>query len=292
MRTPPHLLTALVTPFTRSGEVDLDAHRFNLRVLTDRGIKGFLIGGSTGEGPYLDPGERTALVGAARLDLGKRPFLLAGIAGESLRAASAQAEEAAAAGADAVLVLTPTTMVRGNHAAVVGFFESVADTSAVPVFLYSVPAVTGYTLPSVSAIELSQHPNIFGMKDSTGDPVAMAGLVENTTDGFVLMTGASRAVTLSIAAGAHGAITASSNYLPELANQVVAAARRSPRSAAHLQSRLTRLSAAAEAHRVPGVKAAAELVGLRPGYPRKPLRQLQAKDRKAIEKAFREAGIL
>ena len=292
MRTLPHLLSALVTPFTRSGELDLDAHRFNLGVLTDRGIKGFLIGGSTGEGPYLDPGEREALVGTARQELGKRPFLLAGIAGESLRAASAQAEEAAAAGADAVLVLTPTTMVRGNHAAVVGFFEHVADASPIPVFLYSVPAVTGYALPSESAIELSQHPNIAGMKDSTGDPVAMAGLVEYTTGDFVLMTGASRAVMLSIAAGAHGAITASSNYLPELASKVVAAARRSPRSAAPLQSRLTRLSAAVEAHRVPGVKAAAEFVGLRPGYPRKPLRPLPAKDRKRLETLLAQANVI
>jgi dihydrodipicolinate synthase/N-acetylneuraminate lyase len=292
MRNPPHLLTALVTPFTRSGEVDLDAHRFNLRILVDRGIQGFLIGGSTGEGPYLDPGERGALVGTARQELGKRPFLLAGIAGESLRAASAQVEETAAAGADAVLVLTPTSMVRGNHAAVIEFFENVADTSPVPVFLYSVPAVTGYTLPRESAIELSQNPNIVGMKDSTGDPVAMAGLVETTTDDFVLMTGASRAVTLSIAVGAHGAITASSNYLPELASKVVSTARRSTRAAAQFQSQLTRLSAVVEAHRVPGVKAAAKLVGLRPGYPRKPLRQLPAKDRKAIERAFGEAGTL
>ncbi|MGZ5383485.1 MAG: dihydrodipicolinate synthase family protein [Acidimicrobiia bacterium] len=292
MRNPPHLLTALVTPFTRSGEVDLDAHRFNLRILTDRGIKGFLIGGSTGEGPYLDPGEREALTSAARQDLGNRPFLLVGVAGESERVARAQAEEAAAAGADAVLVLTPTTMVRGNHAAVVGFFRDVADASPVPVFLYSVPAVTGYTLPSESAIELSQHPNIAGMKDSTGDPVAMAGLVEYTANDFLLMTGASRAVTLAIAAGANGAITASSNYVPELANQVVAAARRSPRSAANLQSRLTRLSAAVETYRVPGVKVAAGLVELRPGYPRKPLRQLPIKDRKMIEKALRREGIL
>jgi 4-hydroxy-tetrahydrodipicolinate synthase len=209
-----------------------------------------------------------------------------------LRAANAQAEEAAAAGADAVLVLTPTTMVRGNHAAVIGFFEHIADASPVPVFLYSVPAVTGYALPSESAIELSQHPNIAGMKDSTGDPVAMAGLVEYTTDDFVLMTGASRAVTLSIAVGAHGAITASSNYLPELASKVVSTARRSTRAAAQLQSQLTRLSAVVEAHRVPGVKAAAKLVGLRTGYPRKPLRPLPAKDRKRLETLLAQANVI
>ena len=292
MSTTPHLLPALVTPFTRSGELDLDAHRFNLGELTDRGIKGFLIGGSTGEGPYLDPGERAVLISAARQELGKRPFLLAGIAGESLRVANAQAEEAAAAGADAVLVLSPTSLVRGNHAAVTGFFQDIADAAPVPVFLYSVPAVTGYSLPVESAIELSQHSNIAGMKDSGGDPVAMARLVEYTVDDFVLMTGSSKAVTLCISVGAHGAITASSNYLPELVLEVVKKARRSPGSARESQAMLTRISTAVEAHRVPGVKAAAELIGLRPGYPRRPLRSLPPKDRRAVEKSLKESGVL
>jgi dihydrodipicolinate synthase/N-acetylneuraminate lyase len=292
MRTPPHLLPALVTPFTRSGELDLDAHRHNLWILTKRGIKGFLIGGSTGEGPYLTPGERKVLIKAAREELDRRPFLLAGVAGESLRGATAQVDEAAAAGADAVLVLTPTTLVRGNHAAVTGFFEDLADAAPVPVFLYSVPAVTGYALPVESAIDLSRHPNIFGMKDSGGDPVAMARLVEETSGGFVLMTGSSKAVSLCVTVGAHGAITASSNYLPELVSEVVKSARRSPRSAAQSQSQLTKISTAVEAHRLPGVKAAAELAGLRPGYPRKPLRPLPMKDKRAIKGVLGEAGVI
>lgn len=292
MRNPPRLLPALVTPFTRTGDLDLEAHRHNLRVLTERGIKGFLVGGSTGEGPYLATGERGQLVDAARREMGRRPFLLAGIAAESVREALAQTEEAAAAGADAVLALTPTTLVRGNHVAVTGFFGDVADAAPVPMFLYSVPAVTGYALPVEHAIELSRHPTVAGMKDSGGDPVAMSRLVEGTPDGFVPMTGSSKAVTLCIAAGAYGAITASANYLPELAGRVLATARRSPRSAAPVQSQLTRLSGVVEAHRVPGVKAAAELVGLQPGYPRRPLRPLPARDRKAIARLLAEAGVL
>ncbi len=292
MRNPPHLLPALVTPFTRSGRLDLNAHRHNLGVLTERGIKGFLIGGSTGEGPYLEPGERHHLVTAARQELGTRSFLLAGVAAESLRVALAQAEEAAIAGADATLVLTPTSMVRGNHAAVAGFFAEVANQSPIPVFLYSVPAVTGYALPVEHAIELSRHPNIVGMKDSGGHPVDMARLAQETVDGFVLMTGSSKAVSLCITAGAHGAITASSNYLAELVNEVVSLARRSPRSATGQQSLLARLSTAVEAHRVPGVKAAAALTGLQPGYPRKPLRPLPKRDQERIKMVLGEAGII
>jgi 4-hydroxy-2-oxoglutarate aldolase len=290
--TPPRLLPALITPFTRSGEADLDAYQYNLRTLNSRGITGFLIGGSTGEGPYLEPGERASLVSAARRELRGRPFLLAGVAAESLRQAQNQADEAAGADADAVLAMTPTSLVRGNHSAVTGFFEDLADASVVPVFLYSVPAITGYSLPVESVVQLSRHPNIVGMKDSGGDPVAMARMVEETSDGFVLMTGSSKALTLCITAGVHGAITASSNYVPELVLDVVKAARRSPRSAASLQSRLARLSTAVEAHRAAGVKAAAELTGLHAGYPRKPLKKLPAKDRTAIEKLLRDEGVI
>lgn len=66
MNPPPDYMPALITPFDRSGEIDIDAHVGNLRVLAETGIEGFVIGGSNGEGPYLEPGERRALVKAGR----------------------------------------------------------------------------------------------------------------------------------------------------------------------------------------------------------------------------------
>lgn len=292
MRIPPRLLPALITPFSRADEIDLDDHRHNLQVLSEQGIKGFLLAGSNGEGPYLEPGERATLIAGVRETLGKRPFVLTGISAETLSGAQRQVEESAGAGTDAVLALTPTTLVRGNHELVAQFFADLADTSPVPVFLYSVPTVTGYALPVEVAISLSRHPNIAGMKDSGGDPIAMARMVEEVSDDFVLMTGSSKALAMCLAAGAHGAITASANYLPELVLNVVKAARRSPRSAGSLQSRLTRLSTAVEAHRVRGVKVAAELTGLRAGHLRKPLTTLPAKERKAIEQLLRDEGLI
>ncbi len=118
MRTPPAVMPALVTPFTSDGELDAESHRHNLRTLADMDVEGFVIAGSTGEGPYLDPGERADLVAAARDELGDDPFLMCGIAAQSLRQATAQVAEAHDAGADAALVLTPTTLVRGNDGAV------------------------------------------------------------------------------------------------------------------------------------------------------------------------------
>jgi 4-hydroxy-2-oxoglutarate aldolase len=281
MKTPPRLLPALVTPFTRSGDLDLAAHQHNLAGLTEQGVRGFLLAGSTGEGPYLEPGERLALVQRARGTLAKRPFLLAGIAAETTRAALAQAREAEHGDADAVLAMTPTTLARGNQEAVRRFYLGLADSSPLPVMIYSVPPYTAYAIPTELVIELAQHPNIVGMKDSGGDVARMAALVQGTED-FFLYTGATRSVTLCLAAGAHGAITASSNYLAPTVLDVIARARRSTRSALAPQAELTRIASAVEAYRVPGVKAAAEMVGLQPGYPRAPLKKLGVRDVKKV----------
>ncbi len=178
--------------------------------------------------------------------------------------------------------MTPTTLARGNHEAVRRFYLALAEASPLPVMIYSVPPYTAYAIPTETVIELARHSNIIGMKDSGGDIARMARLVDEAPDDFLMYTGATRSVTLCIAAGAHGAITASSNYLAPMVLDVIAKARRSTRSALAAQAELTSIASAVEAYRVPGVKAAAELVGLQPGYPRAPLKKLGARDVKKI----------
>ncbi|MEN8235086.1 MAG: dihydrodipicolinate synthase family protein, partial [Actinomycetota bacterium] len=146
MRTPPTTMPALITPFGRDDSIDTGAHRHNLALLTERGVRGFLIGGSTGQGPYLEPGERSVLVRTARDELGEAPFLLVGISAQSVRQAIRQIRELDGAGADAILVVTPTFLLRADHGLVISFFHAVADASTLPVFLYTVPAVTSYEL--------------------------------------------------------------------------------------------------------------------------------------------------
>ncbi len=163
MLPPPDYMPALITPFTRGGEIDTRAHTTNLRLLAAAGIDGFVIGGSNGEGPYLEPGERFRLVKAGRR---RKSHFMIGIAAESTRVALHQVEEAIEGGADSILVMTPTTLTRGRDEAVLRFYKTIADTSTAPVFLYSVPSVTGYNLPLELVWRLSRHDNIVGMKDS------------------------------------------------------------------------------------------------------------------------------
>lgn len=271
MRPLPEYMPALVTPFTQRGSVDVKAHTHNMRVLAERGIEGFVIGGSNGEGAYLESGERERLVKAGRR---RKAHFMCGISGESTRQALAQVEEATGAGADSLLVLTPTTMARGREAVVVDFYRTIADTATIPVLLYSVPPVTAYSLPIDLVARLSRHDNIIGMKDSSGDVVRLQSIIDATPGEFVLYSGASKAVTAAMAIGCYGAITGSGNYAPELVLNVIAAARTNPADARRNQKKLSRLSADVEAHGVPGVKAASRAAGLQPGYPRLPLTRL------------------
>jgi 4-hydroxy-2-oxoglutarate aldolase len=271
MKNIPDFMPALITPFGQRGEIDIRAHTSNMRILAERGIEGYLIGGSNGEGPYLEPGERARLVKAGRR---RKAHFMVGIAAQSTRLALAQVAEATEAGADSLLVLTPTTLVRDRDEAILRFYRSVADRSSVPMFLYSVPPVTAYSLPVDLIWRLSRHENIVGMKDSSGDVVRLQSIIEATPKDFLLYSGSSRALTGAMAVGCHGAITGSGNYAPQLVLETLEAARTEPATARRLQKRLSALSSTVEAHGVPGVKAAAKAAGLDPGYPREPLTRL------------------
>lgn len=279
-------MPALITPFGQRGEVDLKAHTRNLRVLAEAGIEGYLIGGSNGEGPYLEAGERGRLIRAGRR---RKAHFMAGIAAESTRVALAQLDEVTEAGADSVLVLTPTTVARNRDEAILRFYRTIADRSTIPVFVYSVPPVTAYSLPIELVWRLSRHDNIVGMKDSSGDVVRLQSILDAAPSGFIVYSGASRAMTGAMAVGCHGAITGSGNYVPDLVLRTLRAAKADPASARKYQKRLSSISAEVEAHGVPGVKAAARAAGLDPGYPREPLTRLSRGAETSIAKLISTA---
>lgn len=283
-------MPALITPFDRAGEIDLKAHAANVDLMWDRGLRGLLIAGSTGEGPYLETGERERLVATARTTA-PRAFILCGIHAETLRGAMAGMAEAAAGGADAVLVVTPTTLVRHRADLVESFFADVVTAAPLPVMLYSVPKVTGVELSEASVASLARLEGVVGMKDSGGDPIR-AGRLAGLGPGFALLTGSTPAVSLAMASGAHGAITASANFAPRLVRDTVIAAQRSVRSAEVLQTRLSAVSAAVERHGIAAVKYGASRIGLAAGDTRRPLQPVGPEVRTAVRRALRDAGLV
>jgi 4-hydroxy-2-oxoglutarate aldolase len=273
MRSTPSVMPALITPFDQAGELDAKAHAHNVGFLTGMGCEGFILGGSNGEGPYLEPGERGRLLETAR-HVAPKAHLMAGIMAESIRQGMSQVGECQEA--DSVLVMTPTTLVRHNPVAVASYFSALADQSEAPVFLYSVPPTTAYSLDLDLVAELAEHPNIVGMKDSSGDVVRLQAIVDATPNDFLVYSGASPAATAAVAVGCNGVITGSANYAFGLVTAVVEAARSDLAQARRLQTHLTVLSQTVERLGIPGVKAASRAAGLDPGLPRLPLEQLAA----------------
>jgi dihydrodipicolinate synthase/N-acetylneuraminate lyase len=274
----PQVMPALVTAMDDTGNIDADAHVRNVGVAVEAGAKGLLIGGSTGEGPYLEPGERAKLIESART-AHPELVIIAGIFAESMRQAERQICDVADAGADALLVVTPTTLVRGRRAWIVDYFESVADSSPLPVLLYTVPKVTGYELPCESVAELAGHHNIIGMKDSGGDTTRLDAIALIMDDSFIVYAGSSRVLSDSVARGAYGAITASANYAFSTVSEAV-------EGDGEAQEKLRELISIVEPHGVPGTKYAASLVGMAPGPARLPLQQLDGATQAAIEEAI------
>ncbi len=255
-------MPALVTAFDQVGDLDAKAHAHNVGHLTASGCEGFILGGSNGEGPYLERGERRRLLETAR-HVAPKAHLMAGVMAESTRQGISQVDECQAA--DSVLVMTPTTLVRRQPTAVASYFRALADHSQAPVFLYSVPPTTAYSLDLELVTELAEHPNIVGMKDSSGDVVRLQAIVDATPDEFLVYSGASPAATAAVAVGCNGVITGSANYAFGLVAAVVEAAGSDIARARRLQSHLTALSQAVERLGIPGVKAAARAAGLDPG---------------------------
>src|SRR5690606_22921458 len=165
------ILVPVTTPFDPvTGDIAPVAFRENLRRWLRHPLSGFLLFGSNGEGILLDRVEKEKLVGYARDVVPADRIILAGVSAESTRDAIAQAVAMAGAGADAVLVHPPAYF--GSvlpPASLRDHFVAIADASPVPVVLYNMPKYTHVNLDPGLVGELARHPNIVGMKDSSGD---------------------------------------------------------------------------------------------------------------------------
>lgn len=282
------------TPF-RNDELDLRALQDNIRRYLQVPLRGIVVLGSNGEAPYLDEEESVRVVAAAREVVPRDRLLIAGTGRESTRAAMAATRRAAAAGADAVLVRTPSYFKREMTTdAFVHHYTAVADASPVPVLLYNYTALTGVNLPVAAVAALAGHPNIAGMKESSGDVGQISDVVAETPGDFAVLAGAGPAFYAALAVGACGGILALATVVPDLCVELFTLARegRHPEALA-LQRRLVPLARAITTrYGVPGLKVALALAGYAGGEPRAPLLPAPDEAREVIRRQLAELGVL
>lgn len=206
-------ITALATPFTASGELDLQAWDRLLQSQIDAGTQGIVVAGSTGEANALGDDEyETLLRRAVALVAGRIP-VLAGTGLSNTAKTVALTRRAAACGADAALVVTPA-YVRPTQAGLVAHYRAVADDGALPVVLYNVPGRTGCDLLPTTVAELVPHPRILAIKEARAEPERMSELLALRSSSFAILSGDDPTAARAMLAGADGLISVASNALP------------------------------------------------------------------------------
>ncbi|WP_226470451.1 4-hydroxy-tetrahydrodipicolinate synthase [Luteimonas panaciterrae] len=206
-------ITALATPFTAAGELDLDAWRRLLQAQLSAGTQGVVVAGSTGEAAALLDAEYDTLLRTAVQVLGGRIPVLAGTGLSNTAKTIEQTRRAAALGADAALVVTPP-YVRPTQAGLVAHYRAIADDNALPIVLYNVPGRTGCDLLPETVAELAGHARIVGIKEARNEPERMQALLPLRSNAFAVLSGDDPTAARAILAGADGIISVASNVVP------------------------------------------------------------------------------
>ena len=289
------IYTPIVTPFTADGALNEPGLRSNADHYLNTKLTGLVVLGSNGEAAQLDDDEADRVIGIVRERVPKDRPLLAGTGRESTRATIAASKRAAAIGADAVMVRTPSfykpQMTSENF---IKHYTEVADGSPVPVLLYNVTVYTGVNLLPDAVAKLSEHPNIVGLKDSGNDMLQIGDYLARSQPGFSVLAGSAPTLFTSAVLGVHGAVLALAGLVPDLCVELfehVHAGRVEEGRA--LQRRLMPLARAiGPVHGVPGLKAALDLLGLAGGVPRAPLRPVSASAVESLRSLLSSLGLL
>lgn len=288
------LLGPLTTPFSpNNGALDLDAFRRNIGAHVRAGMHGVVVAGSTGEAPLLDRDERRALVEAARSATPPDRHVIVGTGAEATRTVVALSRDAAAAGADAVLVVAPHYYgAQMTVEALRAHYTRVADDSPLPVLLYNIPRYMHFGLAADLVAELAAHPNVVGIKDSSGSQEALGAFLACQSPTFGVFTGSAKLCAWALERGARGCVLAVGLFAPAITLSVMRLAREQSSEVQSAQALLDRIAGPIVGDMgVPGVKAALDCVGLTGGPLRAPLMQLEGAMLAELKTLLRDAGV-
>ncbi len=285
------IIPPMVTPFDERGTVRYDAFERNFDKYFEAGIQGFLVLGSNGESVYLEHSEKLKLIESARKRVPSSMMLLAGTGVESTQATIQLTREAAERGVDAVLVKNPFYYKPAmNFEVYHAHYTAVADASPVPVIIYNVPVFTGISVEARLVIELSKHPNIIGMKESSGDVRLISETVWNTPkDRFTVIAGAAPVLFPNMMVGAKGGIVALACAAPTAMLTLYQAVTSGNYAKAGEAQRIVAPAASAVTAKygIAGLKAGMVLEGFDSGLPRRPLLPLKQEQIDDLQQIFR-----
>ena len=279
------VLPPVATPF-KDQALSIEILKRNLEKYHLTGLSGYLILGSNGEAGLLDDREKEEILTAAREYIPEDRIYMAGTGHESARDTIRWTNRAAKAGADCALIVPPhyykgamTPSVLRNH------YLAVAESSRISILLYNVPQFTGINLSPSLVAELSRHPNIAGIKDSTGNIGQLAEILRTTPDDFAVFVGSAPVFYPALCMGAVGGILAVANVIPDACVEIQRRFEAGDHSGAReRQVHITPLARwVTTAQGIGGLKAAMDRMGYEGGVPRAPLPSPGKKDLQVLE---------
>ena len=287
--------TALVTPFTATGEVDETRFRALLERQIGGGVRLLVPCGTTGEGATLDAREQERLIALTVEVAGRRARVIAGVGSNATAVTIERARAARGAGADAILVVAPYYN-KPTQGGLVAHFRAVAEAvEDLPVVLYNVPGRTASNITAATTLTLArERANIVGTKEASGDLSQIMTILRDRPPNFCVLSG-DDAVTLPlIALGADGVVSVASNEVPDAIARLTDLALRGDWAAARtLHYRLLPLMEANFIESNPGpVKAALAALGLVEEHFRLPLVPVQEQTRARVRAVLAELGLL
>lgn len=283
------------TPFDERGDVAYDALVRNLERWNHYDLAGYVLAGSNGEAPYLSDEERARIVETARAAIPAGKLLIAGTGREATRHTVDLTCRCADAGADAALVVTPHYYgAKMTAEALLRHYVTIADASPIPILIYNVPKFTHVNMDAVVVARVAEHPNIVGIKDTSGDIVQLANTVRLAGPGFQVLAGSAGFFLAGLTLGAVGGILALANIAPVEALDIYRLYRAGRLAeAVDLQRRMLPVNAAVTARfDIAGLKAALEMLGYYGGPVRPPLLDLAEGERATLRAILVEGGIL
>ncbi len=291
----PGVYPAMSTPLTEDREIDHEGIKNVVGYLFDNGVDGLSILGSTGECSALRREQRKEALSLALEFGGDRGTIFTGAAGSVTADVISDLKSIDGMGAKGALVPPPFYYPLNNQG-VVTYYERVAEASPVPIILYNIPRITKVQITVEAITRLIEHPNIMGIKDSSGDFgyfQEVARLAESYP-GFTVLTGSDSMLAASLYVGGHGIIGAGVNIAPDVVVAVYHAAMSGDRSKAiSMQHKVTDAVNACRVGVFPGAyKAQFALKGLCQPHMAWPIPSLNKSEMEQMRKNLVEAGVL
>ncbi len=279
------IFAALTTPFVGE-KISCEKLRENIKRYNQTDLSGYVVLGSTGEAVFLSDKESDQLVAEAKASTATGKKIIVGTARESTAQTIEFTNRVAEFGADAALIKPPyyykSTM---NQDALKDHFLRIAERSKLPVLLYNIPQNTGISINPPLVIELSLHPNIAGIKDSSGNLANLVEVLPHARQGFAFLLGAGSLLWPGLLLGASGGILAMAAAVPELCARLYELFRAGrTEEAKKLQLDLVPLNKAlTQTMGIPAIKYALDLMGYYGGPARLPLQPLKENEKKQVE---------